>query len=346
MLKKHLFVLKMASATGYHNETVRADPCICPTSSPYIRPTSSLRIYPNASNDTKPTLALIIGFALLTLLQACQTDPSTETTAPSKRLHIVYMIADNNLDRFSVQDINEMESSLPVDTQAKLIVYIDRGKRGIPAHPYLLEIKPDTTEDIISPVILSFPEQNSSNADILQSTLEEIFALYPHHQYIPTGLILWSHGNAWLPDGVAIPSARDQNTDIPLTKSFGLDNTPEESTMGIPALSQVLSNYHFDFILFDACFMGSIEVLYELQNTTNYIIASSTEVLSSGFPYQKITPLLFQKQIKYTNIAQTYYEHYQQLSGTQQSTSIAVVKTQELPALTESINIFNQKLKY
>lgn len=42
---------------------------------------------------------------------------------------------------------------------------------------------------------------------------------------------------------------------------------------------------HTEYILFDACYMSSVEVAYELKDVTHYLIASPTEVISYGFPY-------------------------------------------------------------
>ena len=39
---------------------------------------------------------------------------------------------------------------------------------------------------------------------------------------------------------------------------------------------------HFDFVLFDACFMQSIEVAYALRNFTDYYIGSPTEIPGPG----------------------------------------------------------------
>lgn len=40
-------------------------------------------------------------------------------------------------------------------------------------------------------------------------------------------------------------------------------------------------------LVFDTCFMSSIEVLYEMRNSFDYIVSSPTEVLATGFPYKK-----------------------------------------------------------
>ena len=40
-----------------------------------------------------------------------------------------------------------------------------------------------------------------------------------------------------------------------------------------------------DFIIFDACFMGSVEVAYELRDVCDKIVASPTEVIAEGMDY-------------------------------------------------------------
>ncbi len=250
------------------------------------------------------------------------------------------MLADNNLDYFAVQDLNEMESAFPKNTEDKLVVYVDRGRNSRPSHPYLMEITYDSNDAIVSPILFSYPEQNSAKTEIFHSILNEVFAYYKDENFTSKGLILWSHGNAWLPSGVSILTNRDKLLED-TTKSFGLDNVPEEANMDIQELAHVLSNYHFDFLLFDACFMSSIEVIYELRNTTDYLIAAPTEVLSNGFPYHRVVPLFFEENLSPNKIAQAYFEYYNNKSGLLKSASIAVIKMDEVENLTQQIYNFN-----
>jgi hypothetical protein len=41
----------------------------------------------------------------------------------------------------------------------------------------------------------------------------------------------------------------------------------------------------FNFILFDACLMGGVEIVSELKEVSEYIVASPAEVPEKGFPY-------------------------------------------------------------
>jgi hypothetical protein len=81
--------------------------------------------------------------------------------------------------------------------------------------------------------------------------------------------------------------------------------------------------------------MGSIEVVYELRNSADYIISSATEVLSAGYPYQQITEQLFAGSVDYPKVADTFFQSYASLEGAMKSASISVVKTSELTDLAD-----------
>jgi hypothetical protein len=133
--------------------------------------------------------------------------------------------------------------------------------------PCLLRITEDGEQ-----MIKTYSEFNSANPTNMNRLLREITGMYPSESY---GLILWSHGTSWLPAGVQL-------------KFFVADGNRQ---MNIPDLAEALP-VHFDFILFDACLMGAVEVAYELRNKTDYIIASSTETIDTGFPYELVIPAL------------------------------------------------------
>lgn len=81
--------------------------------------------------------------------------------------------------------------------------------------------------------------------------------------------------------------------------------------MDISELKDVLRNApHLSFLLFDACFMQSVEVVYELKEHADYIIGSPTEIPAPGAPYQKVVPAMFANNASATDIAKAYFEFY------------------------------------
>lgn len=84
--------------------------------------------------------------------------------------------------------------------------------------------------------------------------------------------------------------------------------------------------------------MSSIEVLYQLKNSFDYIVASPTEILANGFPYDNIIGLLFEEKISYEQICSEYVNFFQNKNGILQSASIAVIKTSELKEFARIIS--------
>lgn len=231
----------------------------------------------------------------------------------SKKTIIVYMAADNDLSDDAIADIEEMKQGFP-KTKNNLIVFADIN--GKP--PYLLKI--DREKET---VIKSYPELDSTDPTTLAEITKEVIRLYPAEEY---GLILWSHGTSWLPAGATL-------------RSFGKDvGSANGSGMNIPELAKSLP-VKFDFIIMDACLMGSVEVAYELKDNADFIIASSTETIANGFPYDKIIPELMEPVINYQSIAKHYYDYYNNMSGAYRSATISVVNTHYLEALSHQLKL-------
>ncbi|MCB9427042.1 MAG: hypothetical protein H6584_08465 [Flavobacteriales bacterium] len=263
------------------------------------------------------------------LVGSCEKN-EIKTDLPLRTV-IVYMIADNNLDYFSVQDINEMERGFNTSFDGNLIVYVDRGEGATPSHPIVYEIAHDTTETIASEITFVYKEQNSANEIVMSNVLSDIVTQYPAQSY---GLVLWSHGTAWYPEGTNIDVSNETTVKrLPLTKSFGKDKTNE---LNISKLKNVFP-VHFDFLIFDACYMGSIEVVYALKDQVDYIVSSPTVVLSAGYPYAAITGLLFDPEIDYKKLAIDFFESYNSLSDALQSATVSVIQTAKLPDLAKRV---------
>ena len=107
--------------------------------------------------------------------------------------------------------------------------------------------------------------------------------------------------------------------------------------MDIRELAERLRPFHYDFLVFNACFMSSIEVLYEMRNSFDYIVSSPTEVLATGFPYKEILPELLNNSPNYSEIVEKYIAQYNEKKGVLKSASMTVVKTSVLKSFSESL---------
>ena len=268
---------------------------------------------------------LLISLGLL----SCQKDSPTPELLPRYEITLVYMVADNDLAPYALKDLNEIERGFVPNRRDKLLLYIDSNtSTALPSHPVLLEIVHDTTEIIASKIIASYPEQNSANKTVMSNVLKDALSYYKgDNRY--KGLVLWSHGHAWLPEGYHIET---ENKSGVVVKSFGKDMSPREGAMELPDLAKVLNPYRFDYILFDACFMGSVEVLYELRHSARYFIASPAEILADGFPYHLLLPYLIGK-LQLEKATEAYYNYYNALEGARQSATVTLVDGEQLEAL-------------
>ncbi|MDO5105793.1 clostripain-related cysteine peptidase [Capnocytophaga sp.] len=284
--------------------------------------------------------------ALTALLFSCQSENLPNKQPQKHEITLVYMIADNDLAPYALKDINEMERAFIPNGRDKWLVYIDTyASAGLPQHPVLLEITPDTSDEVKSKIIYTYPEQNSADKHVFQSVLKDAFSVYRGTNH-PKGLVLWSHGNAWLPNDYHIDNNRNtaKNITTPFFKSFGKDNVPTDSAMEITELAESLTPYHFDYLLFDACFMASIEVLYELRHTADFFIASPAEILADGFPYQQIIPYLT-NNLQLEKAVKTYYEYYASQKGAYQSATVTLINGQFLEHLAQICRKITTEMK-
>ena len=145
----------------------------------------------------------------------------------------------------------------------------------------------------------------------LTSLFSEVMTLAPASRY---GMVVGCHGLAWVPvqgqrnarkrqgsqerideeDNLYKEERIDKEGDDlmhfevqgPVTTRF-IGGTYPETQIETTDLADAMADagFHTEYILFDACYMSSVEVAYELKDVTHYLIASPTEVLSYGFPY-------------------------------------------------------------
>ena len=95
------------------------------------------------------------------------------------------------------------------------------------------------------------------------------------------------------------------------TRWVGQDKGNGDNRMNISEFVEILKSApHFDFILFDACFMQAVEVAYELRDYTDYCIGSPTEIPGPGASYDAVVPAMFSAENAAVNIAKAYYAPY------------------------------------
>lgn len=245
-------------------------------------------------------------------MMACDEEtPEVKEDVTSSHTVLVYMAAENSLSSNVAEDVEEMLAGKSAMTDNDhLIIYIDDTST-----PRIYEVKRSSSAETLSqltPAKTYDTEQNSASSAVLGEILSYTMEKYPADDY---SLILWSHATGWTPvteDEGNTKSLRN----VPIRKTFGVDNgmnifANSGSQMNITDMAQVLSTYApFRCIFFDACFMQTLEVAYELRDCADYMIGSPAEIPGPGAPYDKIMSYLFADDFDGESIARTYNEYY------------------------------------
>lgn len=234
------------------------------------------------------------------LLTACDNDdPTPQLPVEGSRTVLAYLAADNSLSNFALADLEEMKSGMAKVGAANvhLLVYIDSD-----SSPRLIELKNEGGK-LKETTVKEYESRNSVGVAETLEVFEDVFKSdeYKAKSY---GLIYWSHGDGWIPNP------------LPSSRWVGQDTGSGTHYMNIADLVSILSADavpHFDFILFDACFMQSIEVAYALRGFTDYYIGSPTEIPGPGACYDVLVPALFSDGEAALKVAAAYYEPYKEI---------------------------------
>ena len=288
-------------------------------------------------------------FSVLLFLSSCNPSDEEPTPTPDKDSVTImaYLIANNNLNDALLYNIAIMYDGLKsMKEPATLLVYWDGvssmgdnnsthlilkyetdGKGKINGKPALgIDA---TNRDVlnVAEVLKEYPSQISTDKNVFQSVLNDMVAFSPTDKL---GLVIGSHGSSWL------------NTISTSGRALGYDGSTSNSialTDMVEAMQAV--GKKFEFLLFDACLMGTIEVCHEFRNVADYLIASVMEVPAYGFPYDYFFSDLYKGTVNgYKKVCQSFVDYYKseyEIGENGCWGTIALIDCSEVPSLVAQI---------
>ena len=288
-------------------------------------------------------------FLLFGMLVACTEDDeptvNPEPTPADESVTVLsYLIANNNLDDFMVQNVCIMYDGLAVMTEpATLLIYWDGqtavGKnkskhlilkyetdgKGKINGKKALETTSSWKEVFDEAVILKeYPDQLSTDKEVMATVLQDMAKFSPTQNL---GLIVGSHGSSWY------------NTIY--TRALGYDGSTSNA-INLPDMVEAMETLEkpFEFILFDACYMGTMEVAYEFHHVADYQISSVMEVPAYGFPYDYFMGDLFKGTVEgYKDVCQSFVDYYKSVydEGKTAWGTIALIDSKEVENMTQAV---------
>ncbi len=269
-----------------------------------------------------------------------EPDPTPEPPVPpvEKNTLFVYMPWASDLHSFFLNNLNDMETALKDYEAAGQRIIVFEAQSSKTAR--LFEINLDDAGQPQRDVIEEYTVGGFTDASGLEALFRRVMKEAPADSY---SLAVGAHGMGWLPK----PTASTQRAATgfkphweyegrPLTRYFGSEGYQTD----LSTLSEGLERAGMDleFVLFDDCYMASVEVAYELRHAARYLIASTCEIMAYGMPYSDMLQYLFGKPDykKATESFYNFYSSYQYPYGT-----LSVIDCQEVEALAKEMKKIN-----
>lgn len=262
----------------------------------------------------KKTCSLIIATLFIVVGVSCSNGdspdgPDAPVTPVGQTVFMFFPWSNSLLSDFrrTVEDMQTVVAQRSMKDE-RIMVFMATSER----EAVLFELKKQNGR-CLTDTLRRYSDRPFTSRQWLTSLFSEVMTLAPASRY---GMVVGCHGLAWVPvqgqrnarkrlgsqeridegDNLYKEEKIDKEgepNDLmhfevqgPVTTRF-IGGTYPETQIETTDLADAMADagFHTEYILFDACYMSSVEVAYELKDVTHYLIASPTEVLSYGFPY-------------------------------------------------------------
>ena len=293
------------------------------------------------------------------------------------KVMILYSAGFNNLSPYLAQNVEDLEKGYIPDKKDRnvLLVVSRRTRRNDPYNykdetaPYLFRLYRQK-EVVVRDTLWSLPVGTTLlDKDAMRGFLTKIQDLFPAEHY---GMLFSSHSNGWLPSGYySKPSAFDGRSGVRrlsgpipavipdseapgfiLTKSLGPESYKMSGNstdtfsheMEVADMAAAIP-MHLDYLIFDTCLMGGVEVAYELKDVADQIGFSQAEVLAEGLNYRTVAGHLLQGTSDPESVCRDYYLQYDKQSGDMHSATVSLVDCSRLGELAEACKPLFEKYR-
>lgn len=300
--------------------------------------------------------AYLFSALLLATLVGCIKDrdpePDVRPVDPNPKVFLMY----DNIGGWFAGDVAEAAEAVAEGALAKQnqrVIVFQRSASGSSIFELVRDKK--AAGGYSRKIVKEYPvgENNDLSVETIRNVVSAVRAYAPAPHY---GLAFGSHGLGWIPKSIwgTVPISRRAAGAQPSGEHpFAELLTPRENpttrffrsswneNLDVSEFIDALDEWEWDFILLDDCFMAGVEALYEMRDLADYIIASPTEIMAAGFPYDRVVSRLFADwddiEVALTDVSRGFVDWYTEGNGGRPCATVSVVKTSELDALAAAI---------
>lgn len=286
---------------------------------------------------------LFIFISLLSCgLVSCEKEEMTELEENRKTLFMYMPWASDLIGNFYT-NLSDMEESIASTglSGEKVVVFLPTSPTEATLFEFTCRNGVCRRETLKEYIDLPF-----TTAEGITAILNDVKAAAPAEVY---AMVIGCHGMGWLPvRNEKVRSSGGWKTHweyegVPKTRYFG--GTTAEYQTEIRDLADGIAGagLKMEYILFDDCYMSSIEVAYELKDVTDYLIGSTSEIMAYGMPYARIGQYL-RGATDYRAVCDGFYDFYS--TYTTPCGTLAVTDCSELERLAALMKEINSRYAF
>ncbi len=301
---------------------------------------------------------IVVGMVLAGMLVSCDMDADFEQGSSGKtqsqeqpgrlpseetrQVMILYSAGFNSLSKALAADIEELSESFLPSAQSRadhILLIFSRQAQGSYSQgvaPVLYRLYKDARGTVVRDTLVQWnPTDQATDPEILNEVMTYAHDKYPAKGY---GLVFSSHAAGW------VPAVKATKVSISLT-SVGQDaDTGLVNEMELHEFVAALP-YKLNYVLFDACFMGCVEVAWALKDKAELVGFSPTEIMSDGFDYSTLTTHLLASTPDVKAVCEDYFAQYTSPEQPNPYATITLVQPGEMQALADICKTLFEKYR-
>lgn len=268
----------------------------------------------------KKAIYYLLFTVVVTFCAASCSDEAVDVDEMNKQTVFVYMPwsgsqASSGLYSYFLENLDSIERAIIANDgldNSRLMVFLSTSANKASLYEVTY-----VNNAIVHTTVNEYSDNSYTTASGLAGILNEVVAYAPALNY---AMIVGGHGSGWTfkddwedypTRAAAFGDKLARREGMPMTRFFGSVADNAYAT-DISTLAEAITStgLKMQYIMFDDCYMANVETAYALREATNFLIASTSEVMAIGMPYLRVWTYLASATPAYESIVSQFHDFY------------------------------------